>query len=44
MSRYPAMSQAPVTYDRSLLVGAPAITREDRQVSSIGHLLGLEKY
>lgn len=31
MSRYPAMSQAPVTYDRSLLVGAPAITREDRQ-------------
>jgi len=25
------MSQAPVTYDRSLLVGAPAITREDRQ-------------
>jgi len=31
MSRYPAMSRAPITYDRSLLVGAPAITREDRQ-------------
>lgn len=31
MSRYPAMSQAPAAYDRSLLVGAPAITRQDRQ-------------
>ena len=32
MSRYPQMSRNPITYDRSLLVGAPAITREDRQV------------
>jgi len=31
MSRYPEMSRAPITYDRSLLVGAPAITRQDRQ-------------
>jgi hypothetical protein len=25
------MSRAPITYDRSLLVGAPALTRQDRQ-------------
>jgi hypothetical protein len=31
MSRYPAMSQAPAAYDRSLLVGAPSPTRADRQ-------------
>ncbi|KAG8803015.1 hypothetical protein FRC17_006289, partial [Serendipita sp. 399] len=31
MSRYPAMSQRPAAYDQSLLVGAPALSRQDRQ-------------
>ncbi|KIM26342.1 hypothetical protein M408DRAFT_195813 [Serendipita vermifera MAFF 305830] len=31
MSRYPAMSQAPLPYDRSLLAAAPSLTRQDRQ-------------
>ncbi|KAG8796874.1 hypothetical protein FRB91_010767 [Serendipita sp. 411] len=31
MSRYPVMSQRPAAYDESLLVGAPALSRQDRQ-------------